>query len=83
MNLSISNIACKKEQDEKIYRIMRNYVIEGLEIAPTRVIAENPDDSIEEAKTWYNAFLFIPIHKDLPTTLPQKYILQKSKQWEH
>ncbi|MBQ8316733.1 MAG: sugar phosphate isomerase/epimerase [Lachnospiraceae bacterium] len=54
MNLSISNIAWKKEQDEKIYRIMRNYGIEGLEIAPTRVIAENPYDSIEEAKTWYN-----------------------------
>ena len=35
MQLSISNIAWKKEQDEEIYALCRKTVLLGMEIAPT------------------------------------------------
>ena len=37
MNLSISNIAWDKENDEKVYKLMKENGFSGLEIAPTRV----------------------------------------------
>ena len=49
MKISISNIAWKKEQDEEMYEYISKNKLEGLEIAPTRIIEEQPYENIEEA----------------------------------
>ena len=52
MKLSISNIAWSKEDDERVYALMKKYGYSGLEIAPTRIIPENPYADLESAKKW-------------------------------
>ena len=52
MQLSISNIAWKKEQDEEIYRFMQENGFTGLEIAPTRIFPELPYEHLKEAEIW-------------------------------
>ena len=52
MNLSISNIAWAKENDEQIYSLMKKYDFSGLEIAPTKIFPENPYDKIQQAELW-------------------------------
>lgn len=52
MNLSISNIAWKQEDDEKVYELMKEYGFTGLEIAPTRIFPEAPYDKMAEAAKW-------------------------------
>ena len=52
MKISASNIGWKKEDDEFMYKWMNSNKIEGLEIAPTRIFAENPYDQLKEAKDW-------------------------------
>lgn len=52
MKLSISNIAWGKEQDEAVYRMMREHGFSGLEIAPTRIFEDNPYDRLVEAGLW-------------------------------
>lgn len=54
MKLAISNIAWCDDNNEKVYDIMWKHGFSGLEIAPTRIVAENPYDNIEDAKMWYN-----------------------------
>ena len=44
MNLSISNIGWVSEQDETVYRLMKEYGYKGLEIAPTRIFEKRPYD---------------------------------------
>ncbi len=53
MKLSISNIAWPGEQDEAVYALMKQYGFTGLEIAPTRWVAENPYEHIQEAYEEY------------------------------
>lgn len=52
MKLSISNIAWKEERDREVYALMEQYGFSGLEIAPTRIIRENPYDKPTEIKNW-------------------------------
>ncbi len=52
MYLSISNIAWDNSNDSIIYKLMKENGFKGLEIAPTRVFAENPYEKISEAKVW-------------------------------
>lgn len=52
MKLSISNIAWAKEFDPAIYRSMLELGFKGLEIAPTRVVGDNPYDDLEKIKCW-------------------------------
>lgn len=52
MKLSISNIGWDASQDEKVYKLMKKYGFSGLEIAPTRVLSENPYNRLEEAISW-------------------------------
>lgn len=52
MKLSISNIAWSKEDDERVYALMKKYGYSGLEIAPTRIFPENPYADLESAKKW-------------------------------
>ncbi len=53
MNLSISNIAWNDEDNEKVYDLMKKYNFKGLEIAPTKIISEQPYDNCNVAKKWY------------------------------
>ena len=52
MKLSFSNIAWKAEQDEAVYKLLRDYGFSGLEIAPTRIFPESPYDHLKEADEW-------------------------------
>lgn len=47
MRLSVSNIGWAAENDEKIFGIMKENGYSGLEIAPTRIIPDNPYDHTE------------------------------------
>lgn len=49
IKLAISNIAWKKENDFEIQDFLKRSNIEGLEIAPTRIIEINPYDHLEDA----------------------------------
>ena len=49
MKLAISNIAWTKDNDKAVWQHMSKNDFSGLEIAPTRLLAENPYDSIIEA----------------------------------
>lgn len=49
MKLSISNIAWKTQDDEKVYELMQKYGFSGLEVAPTRFFPDSPYDKIPEA----------------------------------
>lgn len=50
MKLAISNIAWNKDEDLKVYGLMKQYGFNGLEIAPTRIIEESPYDHLSHAK---------------------------------
>lgn len=50
MKIAVSNIAWKEEQDIEMYSFLKNNKINGLEIAPTRVIIQNPYQKQQEAK---------------------------------
>lgn len=52
MQLSISNLAWEKEHDRFFYGQMKRLGYTGLEIAPTRVIPENPYERKKEAARW-------------------------------
>lgn len=52
MKLSISNIAWDSAEDEIVYSFMKENCFCGLEIAPTRIIPENPYDHIDEIVKW-------------------------------
>lgn len=54
MKLSISNIAWDVSMDETVYSLMKNYGFVGLEIAPTKVFANEPYTHIDEAVKWKN-----------------------------
>lgn len=54
MKLSISNIAWSIEQDIEMYTFLSEIGIRGLEIAPTRIIQDNPYGKKEEAKKWFD-----------------------------
>lgn len=53
MKLSISNIGWSANQDDTTYNLMKKYGYSGLEIAPTRIITQNPYDNIQEMQHWY------------------------------
>lgn len=52
MRLSISNIGWEAKEDDSVYELMRKNGFTGLEIAPTRIFAENPYEKLAEAKEW-------------------------------
>lgn len=52
MKLSISNIGWTESEDDTVYKIMQEYGFTGLEIAPTRVIADNPYEKSSIAREW-------------------------------
>ena len=52
MRLSISNIGWSAESDSVIYDYMRKLGFTGLEIAPTRVLPDNPYEKLITAKKW-------------------------------
>lgn len=52
MKIAVSNIGWEAGSDELVYGWMKNYGCSGLEIAPTRIFAENPYGQLERAKAW-------------------------------
>lgn len=52
MKLSISNIAWTSENDETVYGMMNDRGFSGLEIAPTRIISQQPYDCLEQIEKW-------------------------------
>lgn len=52
MNLSISNIAWKSENDDQIYEYLEEQGFSGIEIAPTRIFPQEPYDDLEKAKNF-------------------------------
>ena len=57
MKLSISNIAWFEQDDEMIYSFIKQNGFTGLEIAPTRIIKENPYDELIKAREWKNELI--------------------------
>lgn len=54
MNLAISNIAWNTSENDFVYSLMQKYNFTGLEIAPTKIIPEQPYSHITEAASWSN-----------------------------
>ena len=52
MNLSVSNIAWDRKDDDAVFRMLRKYDFTGVEIAPTKIVPEAPYDHIQEAVAW-------------------------------
>ena len=52
MMLSISNIGWDVSDDASVYGLMKKYGYSGLEIAPTRIITDNPYEHLKDAKGW-------------------------------
>lgn len=50
MKIAISNIGWKSIDDQLVYQYLKNKNISGLEIAPTRIIENQPYNHIEQAK---------------------------------
>ena len=50
MKISISNIAWSEENDDEMFQYMMESGFDALEVAPTRIIKENPYSHIIEAK---------------------------------
>lgn len=48
MQLSISNIAWDIKDNEKVFKLMNKYGYSGLEIAPTKLVSDNPYEHIDE-----------------------------------
>lgn len=53
VNLSVSNIAWDKINDDIIYENMKKLKFKGLEIAPTRIFPHNPYDKCDDLKVFY------------------------------
>ena len=51
--LSISNIGWNEEYDEEMYKYLSDIGFKGLEIAPTRIIKNNPYDELNKIKDFY------------------------------
>ena len=54
IKLSISNIAWKNNDDEKMYQCLRSNGFSGLEIAPSRLFGDIPYDNIQKARDFSN-----------------------------
>lgn len=66
MKLAISNIAWSLEHDQEMYSYLKSVGFDGLEIAPTRIISENPYDQLDEATT-FTAYLKSEFHLTIPS----------------
>ena len=55
MKLSISNIAWDIKDNDKVFQLMKKYGYSGLEIAPTKIVADNPYEHIYEAKSFVDS----------------------------
>lgn len=65
MKLAISNIAWNESEDEVVYSMLKNYGINGLEVAPTRLIATEPYQNKERA-----AYIISQLHQQYGFVIP-------------
>ena len=75
MKFAISNIVWGAEADKAIYQVMKNLSFNGLEVAPTRVIPENPYDHLSYAKVWKDK-----MKKDYNFSIPSMQSIWYGKQ---
>lgn len=54
MKLSISNIAWRSQDDEKMYQVCKDMGFQGIEIAPSRIFGEEPYTKGKEAEEFRN-----------------------------
>lgn len=52
IRLSISNIGWTAENDNVVYRLIKECGVLGLEIAPTRIFPEKPYNNLDLVRTW-------------------------------
>jgi len=52
MKLAISNIGWEKKDDAAVYKMMKEYCFQGLEVAPTRIFPEVPYNKNTAARAW-------------------------------
>jgi sugar phosphate isomerase/epimerase len=55
MNLSVTNIAWSRRDDDAVFGMLRDYDFTGVEIAPTMIVPEAPYTRINEALRYRNA----------------------------
>ena len=65
MKLAISNIAWSTEDDQEMYVFLRSEGFNGLEIAPTRIIADQPYEHLKTAADFKNQLI-----SDFNLTIP-------------
>ena len=52
MNLSVTNIAWDRKDDDAVLNLLEKYGFTGVEVAPTKIVPEAPYDRINEAITY-------------------------------
>lgn len=57
LKYSVSNIAWENQDDEKMYEFLKQNRVQGIEIAPTRIIPDNPYNNLDEAKRFSDYLL--------------------------
>lgn len=50
MKISVSNIAWGQEYDNEMYQFLKDNRVDGVEVAPTRVLGDNPYEKLAEGK---------------------------------
>lgn len=62
MNISISNIAWDKEDDIRVYKLLKKYRVTGLDVAPTRVFDKPLDISNNDGQKFISEIAEYGIH---------------------
>lgn len=57
MKLSVSNIAWNSQNDSSVYHMLNQFGYTGLEIAPTRIFANEPYNHLDDAVSFKNMLL--------------------------
>ncbi len=57
MNLSVSNIAWDRKDDDAVLNLLEKHGFTGVEVAPTKIVPEAPYDRINEAIAYRRSLL--------------------------
>lgn len=66
MKISVSNIAWTEQQDDNMLSFLKEHAVDGLEVAPTRIIPQEPYEHCEEAAE-YADHLYQQFHLSIPS----------------
>lgn len=80
MNLAISNIAWDPERDFDVYALMKQFNINGLEIAPTRIFPKSPYSDLAQAEAWAHGIdFYIPSMQSIWYGLTENIFIQSEQ----